>query len=106
MMHQNEEAKFLWQLTVAEYRDLHRSMMQDRRMEYGIKGLAQLLGCSRSKAYEIKASGVIDKAITQSGKIIIIDCERALQLLGMEDKNPSPTKPIIPMSSHRSGPRA
>ena len=55
-----------------------------KKYEYGIKGLAKILGCSRAKASKIKNSGVIDEAIFQNGKIIVIDIEKALQLL---DKN-------------------
>ena len=48
--------------------------------EYGLKGLAKILGCSVSKASEIKSSGILDEAIIQNGNIIIIDKEKALQL--------------------------
>ncbi len=51
------------------------------KYEYGIKGLAKILGCSRSTANKIKKSGVIDEAIFQNGKLIVIDREKALQLL-------------------------
>lgn len=47
---------------------------------YGINGIAQLFGVSYSKAKEIKASGMIDKAITQQGRVIITDAELALRL--------------------------
>lgn len=46
-----------------------------------LNGLANLLGCGRTKAQEIKSSGQIDQAIYQSGKTIVIDSEKALQLL-------------------------
>lgn len=54
-----------------------------RRKQYyhGIDGLCELLGCGRTKASEIKSSGVIDEAITQIDKLIIIDGELALNLL-------------------------
>lgn len=47
---------------------------------YGIDGLANLFGCSRATATRIKASGKIDKAITQIGRQIIIDTNCALEL--------------------------
>ncbi len=47
---------------------------------YGIDGLANLFGCSRATATRIKASGKIDKAITQIGRQIIIDTDCALEL--------------------------
>lgn len=48
---------------------------------YGMKGLAQLLGCSLSTANRIKKSGVINAAISQNNKIIVIDADLALELL-------------------------
>lgn len=47
---------------------------------HGIKGIAQLFGVSYSKAKEIKASGVIDKAVHQQGRVIVTDAELALRL--------------------------
>ena len=48
--------------------------------EYGLKGLAKILGCSVSKASKIKSSGILDEAIIQNGRKIIIDSEKALEL--------------------------
>lgn len=48
---------------------------------YGISGLAELLGCSRTVAQTIKSSGAIDDAVTQVGRQIIIDAEHCLELL-------------------------
>lgn len=47
----------------------------------GISGLAELLGCSKSTANRLKASGILDPAIKQVGRIIIVDSELALQLI-------------------------
>ena len=47
---------------------------------YGIEGIAQVFGCSVPTANRIKKSGVIDDAITQIGRKIIIDAEKALAL--------------------------
>lgn len=49
---------------------------------HGIGGIAQLFGCSMVTASRIKASGKIDGAITQIGRKIIVDAERALELAG------------------------
>lgn len=46
----------------------------------GISGLADLFGVSESTAKRIKASGIIDKAISQSGKVIVTDAALALEL--------------------------
>ncbi len=53
---------------------------------YGLKGLAALLGCSLSTAARIKKSGVLDAAIVQHGKIIVIDADLALDLLKARPK--------------------
>jgi hypothetical protein len=49
---------------------------------YGIDGLAMILGCSRSTAKRIKASGVLARAIRQQGRTIVINADLALQLFG------------------------
>lgn len=54
--------------------------MYHSKYEYGLKGLARILGCSISKASEIKSSGILDEAIIQKGNIIIIDRKKALEL--------------------------
>lgn len=48
---------------------------------YGIKGLCELLQCSKATAHRIKNSGVIKDAITQSGRKIVIDAQKALDLI-------------------------
>lgn len=53
----------------------------EKRYVYGLKGLARLLGCSKTTASRIKTSGKIDKAITQIGALLIIDSELALKLV-------------------------
>ena len=54
-----------------------------KRLVYGLAGLSQLLGCSHSTAARIKKSGVIAPAIHQTGKIIVIDADLALDLMKM-----------------------
>ena len=49
---------------------------------YGIAGIASLFGCSIPTAQRIKKSGVINRAITQIGRKIIVDAELALELAG------------------------
>lgn len=51
-----------------------------KRYVYGLKGLAMLLGCSKTTAARLKASGRIDAAITQVGALLIIDADLALKL--------------------------
>lgn len=59
---------------------------EERKYVYGLKGLMNLLGCSKTTASRLKQSGKLDAAITQCGSLIIIDAEKALQLAG-DNKN-------------------
>lgn len=75
----------LWQLTVGEFLSIQNNNPQSKldtpnNFIYGLKGLAKLLGCSKSKAYLIKKSGILDAAITQNGNHIMIDKYKALEL--------------------------
>lgn len=72
----------IWQLTVEEFLEISKSVNSEKKYEYGLKGLAKILGCSISKASEVKSSGILDQAIIQNGNIIIIDKEKALELFG------------------------
>ena len=78
-------------LTVGELVDLIRETtaavasstmpeQKPRNLEYGIAGIARIFNCSMATANRIKASGKIDDAITQTGRIIVIDVDRAKQL--------------------------
>lgn len=51
-----------------------------RRLVYGIKGIADTFGCSIPTANRIKRSGIIDDAITQVGRKIVVDAVLALEL--------------------------
>ncbi|WP_343643151.1 DUF3853 family protein [Chryseobacterium sp.] len=72
----------LWKLTVEEFLEIIKSLNSENKHEYGLKGLAKVLGCSVSKASEIKSSGMLDEAIIQKGKIIIIDKQKVLEIFG------------------------
>ena len=72
----------IWQLTVAEFLEVSKSIGSEKKYEYGLKGLAKILGCSVSKASEVKSSGILNEAIVQNGNIIIIDKYKALELFG------------------------
>lgn len=52
-----------------------------KKYVYGIRGIAKLMDCSISSANRLKKSGVIDKAIVQNGRKIIVDAEKALNLI-------------------------
>jgi len=49
---------------------------------HGLAGIASLFGCSIPTAYRIKKSGIIDAAITQIGRKIVVDAPKALELAG------------------------
>lgn len=77
--------KLISELTVEEYFTLFGIF--PKRYEYGIKGIAKIFGCSKDKAWKIKNSGSIDKAIYQNGNIIVIDVQEALELFRQNGKN-------------------
>ena len=54
--------------------------IKEHRKVYGIAGIAQIFNCSMTTANRIKASGRINDAITQHGRIIVVDANKALQL--------------------------
>lgn len=62
------------------------TVMTKKHFVYGLAGLCKLLGCSTSTAARIKKSGVIDAAISQHGKIIVVDADLALELLNVQKK--------------------
>ena len=78
--------KPLLQLTVEEFLDLQKNNIPEIKYEYGLKGLAETLGCSRSKAAELKSTGILDDAIIQNGHLIIIDKEKAMELMALHKK--------------------
>ena len=75
----------IWKLTVEEFVEVANNLTAEKKYEYGLKGIAKILGCSLSKASEIKSSGILDEAIIQNGNIIIIEKEKALQLFGKDE---------------------
>ncbi len=89
----NLKLKPLWQMTGEEFLYLQQNgeraeqhpapiLAPQKRHVYGIRGIAELFGCSIPTANRIKRSGRIDKAITQIGRKIIVDAELALELAG------------------------
>ena len=92
-----DKKRHLFELTVGEFIDLMESVINKTdkkdvsendipKYEYGIAGIARIFNCSISTANRIKASGKIDKAISQRGRTIIIDVDKAIQL-NNESKN-------------------
>ena len=62
----------IWKLTVEEFLEIAKSLGLESRYEYGLKGLAKVLGCSVSKASEIKSTGILDEAIIQKGRLSLL----------------------------------
>ena len=54
----------------------------DGKLVYGIRGIADPLGCSRTYAQRLKSSGILDPAINQYGRKIICNKEKALEIFG------------------------
>ena len=81
--------KPLWQLTVGEFLELMEQIPtvtvdntpKEKRLLFGIAGIAQIFNCSMTTANRIKASGKIDRAISQCGRMITIDADLALELM-------------------------
>ena len=63
-----------------ESKNANMSQSASKGNYYGIEGIARIFGCSVPTANRIKKSGVIDKAITQIGRKIVIDADLALSL--------------------------
>lgn len=61
--------------------DYTEEQSKKRNLVYGLAGLSKLLGCSTATAARIKKSGVLAPAIHQTGKIIVVDADLALDLL-------------------------
>ena len=58
----------------------------EKKYVYGFSGIASLFGCSVPTASRIKRSGIIDDAITQIGRKIVVDSEKALSLVAESKK--------------------
>lgn len=77
----------IWKLTVGELIEVINQVTpkpevksDERKLVYGLQGIAELFGCSTSTAQRIKNSGKIKKAITQVGRKIVVNSDLALKL--------------------------
>ena len=78
-----------FELLKPQFADLMRKVVDEavafaleEKEVYGLEGIQKILGnCSKSKAQMVKNSGVIDAAITQNGRKIIVDVKKAKELL-------------------------
>lgn len=78
----------LFKLTVGGLKALLQNSMlgqnieRQKKLVYGLQGLADLLHCTKRHASKIKSSGILNEAIKQRGRTIVIDSELALELFG------------------------
>lgn len=54
---------------------------EEKRVLSGIPGIMEIAQCSRSKASRLRKSGILDAAITPTGRGFLIDANIALELL-------------------------
>ena len=85
--------KPLWQFTGKDHEYMLKHVLMEsftsveaesssqKRYVQGYQGIASLFGCSKSTAQRIKKSGIIDEAITQVNRKIIVDADLGLQLV-------------------------
>lgn len=52
-----------------------------KKMLKGIAGIQEIFHCCKSKASKIRRSGILDPAITQTGRDFLIDSDKALELM-------------------------
>ena len=81
-----EELTFLLNSSM-EAKTNEQTPVVQKRTFYGIEGIAQVFGCSVPTANRIKRSGIIDAAITQVGRKIIVDADMALALAKEAEAN-------------------
>lgn len=62
--------------------EVHVQQCPQKHLVYGYDGLARLLKVSRVRAGQIIRGGQIADAVTQFGRSIVIDADKALELLG------------------------
>lgn len=79
-MMDGEEFAFLMSNLSLISKQKEKSVMPAKRYAYGINGIAETFHCSIPTANRIKKSGIIDDAISQIERQIVLDVDLALQL--------------------------
>ena len=82
-------------LTVADLEQLVAAMVKkaapqpavEPQIVYGIEGLAAFLHRSKSTAMRLKKSGIINDAIHQVGRTIIVDTRKLRQIINIQNTN-------------------
>lgn len=99
---QNLLSKPIWQMTGEEFLTLTKTKTKNEekveksqpetmtktnpKLVYGIRGIANLFDCSIATANRIKKSGVIDGAIFQRNRTIVVNADEALKLFNDSEK--------------------
>ena len=81
-----EQAQLLDTIKKAVNESSQSSSTSKKTYVYGINGLAAILGCSRPTAQRIKSTGKLDSAISQTGRTIVVDVDKALELIRLDRK--------------------
>lgn len=95
-MSQYNDYRTVGELSVEEFERMVRSIVDSQippqdgepvhpkknhpKYVYGLNGLAELFGCCKQTAFNIKKSGRIAPAIKQVGRLLIIDADLAIEL--------------------------
>lgn len=87
MMQGDEFVFLLSNLSLLGKQETKQVESKPKNLVYGIQGIADTFGCSIPTANRIKRSGVIDDAITQVGRKIVVDADLALELTANAKKN-------------------
>lgn len=102
---QFNETTPIWQLTVGQFlklmdsRNSHEQTTKkspERRYVKGLHGIISLFGCSKPTAMKLKNT-IIKDAVSQNGRVILTDAEKAIQLF-KEYQQAHTSVPKIPSS--------
>ena len=83
-----QDTTMLSTLTVADLRELFREFQSEKigevykpsgRLVFGLRGIEELFGCSHKTAQYYK-DHVIHEAVSQNGRKIVVDADKALEL--------------------------
>jgi hypothetical protein len=55
--------------------------IENRKYVYGLKGISELFHVSHATAQKLK-NGVLKDAVSQQGRILLVDVEKAIELFG------------------------
>lgn len=87
MMHGDEFAFLLSNLSLLGKKEEKTVESKPKNYVHGMKGIARIFGCSIPTANRIKKSGVIDGAISQHKRKIVVDVDKALELVANAKNN-------------------